>query len=109
MTIPFGGLDLGTPDGLINGHTKGKCLRWQYMREPEPLKRVTFVRLQQRNASGIASRSTVAADKSLITRFDPLIGNSGRFSVSVPERYCRVDVAASPHSCGHIAFAWLWQ
>jgi hypothetical protein len=34
------------------------------MREPERLKRVTFVRLQQRNASGIASRSTVAADKS---------------------------------------------
>jgi hypothetical protein len=64
MTILFGGLDLGTPDGLINGHTKGKCLRWQYMREPERLKRVTFVRLQQRNASGIASRSTVAADKS---------------------------------------------
>jgi hypothetical protein len=35
------------------------------MREPERLKRVTFVRLQQRNASGIASRSTVAADKSI--------------------------------------------
>jgi hypothetical protein len=34
------------------------------MREPERLKRVTFVRLQQRNASAIASRSTVAADKS---------------------------------------------
>ena len=47
-----------------NGHTKGKCLRRQYRREPERLKRVPFVRLQQRNASGIASRSTVAADKS---------------------------------------------
>jgi len=56
MTILFGGLDLGTPDGLINGHTKEKCLRWQYMREPERLRRVTFVRLQQRNASGIGER-----------------------------------------------------
>jgi hypothetical protein len=51
MTI----LDLGTPDGLI---------RWQYMREPERQNEQTFVKLQQTNASGIASSSTVAADKS---------------------------------------------
>jgi hypothetical protein len=38
------------------------------MRKPERLKRVTFVRLKQRNASGIASRSTVAADKSPMRR-----------------------------------------
>ena len=54
-----------------NGHTKGKCLRWKYMREPERLKRVTFVSLQQRNASRIASRSTVAADKSLLRVLTP--------------------------------------
>jgi hypothetical protein len=59
----FGGLDLGTPDGLIMGTQKESAYAGS-MREPERLKRVTFVRLQQRNASGIASRSTVAADKS---------------------------------------------
>jgi|HubBroStandDraft_6_1064221.scaffolds.fasta_scaffold17156_2 hypothetical protein len=41
------------------------------MREPERLKRVTFVSLQQRNASRIASRSTVAADKSLLRVLTP--------------------------------------
>jgi hypothetical protein len=41
------------------------------MREPERLKRVTFVRLQQRNASGIASRSTVMLINLYISLIDP--------------------------------------
>ena len=36
-----------------NGHTKGKCLRWQYMREPERLKRVTFVRPSKEMPAGL--------------------------------------------------------
>ena len=64
MTILLGGLDLGIPDELIVGTQKKSGYARQYMREPERLTRVTFVRLQQRNAFCIASRSTVAADKS---------------------------------------------
>ena len=61
MTIPFGGLDLGTPDGLIMGTQKESAYDDSIGANPNG---VPFVRLQQRNASGIASRSTVAADKS---------------------------------------------
>jgi hypothetical protein len=55
------------------------------MREPERLKRVTFVRLQQRNASWTASRSTVAADKSLlrVLTFDRKFGADSRWPVVV--------------------------
>src|SRR5262249_28460807 len=65
MTILFGGLDLGTPDGLIMGTQKESSYAGSIGANPTAETR-TFVRLQERNASGIASRSTVAADKSLI-------------------------------------------
>jgi hypothetical protein len=71
MTIPLGAVDLGTPDGLMIGTQKESAYAGSICAKPERLKRVMFVRLQQRNASGIASRSTVAADKSLLRVLTP--------------------------------------